>query len=25
MELPHSHDGKKHVPIPSGKLIIDEI
>jgi hypothetical protein len=22
MELPHSHDGKKHVPIPSGKLLI---
>ena len=22
MELPHSYDGKKHVPIPSGKLII---
>ena len=25
MELTHSHDGKKHVPIPSGKLVIDEI
>nr|CAH0098331.1 unnamed protein product [Daphnia galeata] len=22
MELPHSHDGKKHVPIPSGKYVV---
>lgn len=22
MELPHSHDGKKHVPVPTGKLLI---
>lgn len=21
MELPHTHDGKKHVPVPSGNLL----